>query len=139
VSTWGEVFLGVIAFATLSTAIVQIGVLIAAAKLAKRLDALTAQVEGQLKPIFAHLDTIGREASRTTALVGAQVERVDSLFADIVQRLERTLDTLQNAVAVPAREGAALMAGFRAVMGGLRDVRRRRPRSRGEDDDALFI
>lgn len=138
-STWGEIFLGVIALATLSTAVVQIGVLIAAARLARRLDTLTSQVEAQLKPIFAHLDTIGREASRTTMLVGAQVERVDGLFGDVVHRLEQTMDVLQDAVAAPAREGAALMAGFRAVMGSFRDVRRPRPRSRGEDEDALFI
>lgn len=137
-STWGEVFLGVIAFATVSTAIVQIGLVVAAARLARRLDALMAHVEDQLKPIFGHLDTIGRETVRATTLVGAQVERVDGLFADIVQRLEQTVDTLQNAVAIPVREGAALLAGLRAVVGSLRDVRRR-PRTRGEDEDALFI
>lgn len=138
-SSWADVFLGVIAFATLSTAIVQIGVLVAAARLARRLEALTVQVEGQLKPIFAHLDTIGREASRASMLAGAQVERVDSLFSDVVQRLEQTIDTLQNAVSIPVREGAALVAGFRAVLDSLRSGRRVKPRTRGEDEDALFI
>ncbi len=138
-STWGEVFLGVIAFATLATAIVQIGVLIAAAKLAKRLDALTNSVEEQLKPLFGHLDTIGREASRATSIAGAQMERVDSLFGDSIQRLEQTMDTLQQAVSIPAREGAALLAGFRAVVGSFRDARRGRARTKSEDEDALFI
>jgi tetrahydromethanopterin S-methyltransferase subunit B len=139
VSTWGEVFLGVIAFATLATALVQIGVLIAAARLARRLDTMTDHVEQQLKPIFAHLDTIGREASRAATLAGVQVERVDSLFAGVVQRMEETMDTLQTVVSGPAREGAALLAGFRAVVGSLRDVRRQGARSRGDDEDALFI
>ncbi len=138
-SGWGEVFLGVIAFATLSTAIVQIGVLIAAAKLARRLEGLTTQVEDQLKPLFAHLDTIGREASRASILAGVQIERVDTLFADIVQRLEQTLSALQSAVAAPAREGAALLAGFRAMVDVLRSGGRSRPRTRSEEEDALFI
>ncbi len=138
-STWGEVFLGIIAFATLATAIVQIGVLVAAAKLARRLDQLTDSIEEQLKPIFAHLDNIGRDASRATSIAGAQVERVDHLFADMVHRLEETMETLQHAVSIPAREGAALLAGFRAVVGSFRDARRGRPRARGEDEDALFI
>jgi hypothetical protein len=139
VSIWGEVFLGVIAFATLATAIVQIGVLIAAAKLAKRLDQLTGSMEEQLKPVFLHLDTIGREAARATSLAGAQVERVDRLFGETVQRLERTMDTLQHAMSIPAREGAALLAGLRAVIAGVRDGHVRRPRTKGEDEDALFI
>lgn len=138
-STWGEIFLGVIALATLSTAIVQIGVLVAAARLARRLEHLSDSVEERLKPIFSHLDNIGRDASRATAIAGAQVERVDSLFADTVQRLENTMDTLQHAVSIPAREGAALLAGVRAVFGSVRDSRRGRSRTRGEDEDALFI
>ncbi len=138
-STWGEVFLGVIAFATLATAVVQIGVLIAAARLAKRLDKLTDSVEAQLKPIFLHLDTIGREAARATSMAGDQLERVDSLFADTTERLGQTMDTLQRAVSIPAREGAALLAGFRAVIGSVRGARRGRSRTRGEDEDALFI
>ncbi len=138
-SGWGEVFLGVIACATLSTAIVQIGVLIAAAKLARRLEGLATQFEDQMKPLFAHLDTIGREASRASILAGVQIERVDTLFADIVQRLEQTLTSLQSAVATPAREGAALLAGFRAMVDVLRSGGRPRPRTRSEEEDALFI
>lgn len=137
-STWGNVFLGVIAVATLSTAIVQIAVLIAAAKLARRLEKLTDTVESELRPLFAHLDTIGREASRATSLASNQVERVDLLFGDVVARLEDTMDTVQSALSVPLREGGALLAGVRAAFGGLKD-RRPRTRSRGDDEDALFI
>lgn len=138
-SVWGEVFLGVIALATLTTAVIQVGVLVAAVRLVKRMERLTLRVEDQLKPVFAHLDAIGRDAARVASVAGAQVDRVDALFASVAQRLERTLNSVQAAVASPAREGAAVVAGFRAAIEALRDGRRARARTRGEDEDALFI
>jgi hypothetical protein len=81
---------------------------------------------------------MGRDASRATALGVAQVERADRVLADLSERLDRTLNTLQNAASGGAREGAAVMAAFRAAMGALRDFRTSR-RSRADDDDALFI
>ena len=86
-STRAEIFLGIIAVATLATAIVQIGVLVAAGLLARRLARLTDQVERELQPLFGHLNTIARDASRATALAAVQVERVDDLFADVAYRV----------------------------------------------------
>lgn len=136
---WAPLFLGVIAVATLATAIVQIAVLIAASRLARRLDRLTDRVERELQPIAGHLKTIGQEASRAAVLATAQVERADRLFADVAQRLETLLDTVQSAVGRTAREGAAIVAGFRAAVNVIRDMRARRARSRADDEDALFI
>lgn len=136
---WTDVFLGVIAAATLVTAIIQIGVLVAAARLAVRLVRLTDRVERELKPVFVHLDAIGRDASRAVSLAAAQVERADGVFADLAHRAEQTLDALQVAAARPAREGAAILAGFRAALDSLRRGRTGRSRARGEDEDALFI
>ena len=136
--SWGEIFLGVIAFSTLVTAVIQVGVLLAAARLAKRMERLSERVEGQLQPIFAHLDSIGREASRATKVAGSQVDRVDAMVADVMTRFERTLDAVQAAVTTPMREGAAVAAGFRAAVDALRQGRRG-SRSRSEEEDALFI
>lgn len=136
-STRAEIFLGIIAFASLATALVQIGVLVAAGLLARRLARLTERVEQDLKPVVAHLDTIGREAARAASLATKQVERVDLLFSDVVQRLDETMNTVQSAVTVPAREASALLAGLRAIIGSIRQARR--PRGRNEDEDALFI
>jgi len=140
VSSWAEVFLGVIAVATLATAIVQIGVLVAAGRLARRIDRLADHVEQELKPIFGHLNAIGRDASRAASLTTAQVEHADRLFADLVERLEQTLNTVQSHIVWPAREGAALLSAFRAAMNVIGDLRpNSRNRSRTEDEDTLFI
>jgi hypothetical protein len=140
VSTWGVVFLGVIAVSTLFTAIVQIILLLAAAKLLRRLSELVDSVEAQLRPLVAQLDNIGRDAARTTSLAVAQVERVDTLFGDLVVRVEDTVGAVQSALSIPMREGSALLAGFRAVFGTLKDTTgRTRSRGRVDDEDALFI
>ena len=139
-SGWTDVFLGVIAAATLITSILQVGVLVAAGRLAMRLMRLVDRLEREVKPIFSHLDAIGRDAARAASLAAAQVERADGLFADLTQRIETTMDTVQTAVGTPAREGAAILAGFRAALATFRGVRGNRGRrARGEDEDALFI
>lgn len=137
-SVWGEVFLGIIAVATLATSVVQIGVLVAAGRAAKRIDRLADRVERELGPLFASLNSIGEDAARAASLATAQVEKVDRLVGDAVQRLEETMDVVQTAVSAPAREGAALIAGLRAIVGSIRAPRDRRARH-AEDEDALFI
>ncbi len=132
-----EVFLGIIAFATLATAIVQIGVLIAASRLARRIGRLTTQVEQEIQPLFRHLDALGQEASRTAALATAQVERADALFADLARRLEAAMGSVQHTLAAPARETAALLRGLQAALLAIRRGRTRR--AGADDEDALFI
>jgi hypothetical protein len=139
VNGWSEVFLGVIALATLAIAVGQVGLFVAAGRALKRVERLADRVEADLKPIIGHLDAIGRDATRAAALATTQVERADRLFADVVLRVDDTLNALQTAVGSTAREGAAILAGFRAALTALRDVRERRSRSRAEDEDALFI
>lgn len=132
-------FLGIIAMATLAMAIVQIGVLVAAGLLARRLQRVVERAEREMKPIVEHLNSIGRDASRAASLATAQVERADRLFADLALRVEQTLSMIQTAITAPLREGAALLSGFRAILSALRDVRAGRARPRAEDEDALFI
>ena len=138
-SDWDELFLGVIAAATLVMAIAQVGVLVAAGLLARRIERLTDKIDRELTPFFEHVNAIGRDASRAAALAAAQVERADRLFADVVQRVDRLMNTVQTAVGGTAREGAAIMAGFRAALTVIRDMRARRARARAEDEDGLFI
>ena len=136
-----EVFLGVIAAATLVIAVVQVGIIVAAARLAGRVERLADDVARELKPLSAHLNAIGRDAARAAALAAGQVERADRLFGDFAVRVEQTLSSVQSTLNAPAREGRALLSAFRAALKAIRDLRqtgRTRP-GRGDDEDALFI
>jgi hypothetical protein len=140
VTPWPEIFLGIIALATLTTAIVQVGVLIAAARLTKRAERLADRLERDLGPAFEHFNRIGRDASRAVALATAQIERADRLFGELSRRVEETVASVQTTIRGPVREGMAVFSAMRAVMDVFRDARRRsRGGHRGDDEDALFI
>jgi len=140
VIVWRDVFLGVIAVATLAIAIAQIGVIIAAGLMARRVGRMVEQIERDVKPLFGHLNAIGADASRAVALATAQVERADQLFADVAVRVEQTLNVVQSSIGRPAREGRAMMGAFRAALQAIREIRTGRSRQgRGDDEDPLFI
>jgi len=136
-----DLFLGVIAVATLAIAIAQIGVMVVAGRLARRVEHLAEQIDRDLKPLFGHLNAIGRDATRAAALATAQMERADHLFSDLAGRIELALDNIQSTMGAPAREGRALLTGLRAAIQALRELRQdaRSRQSRSEDEDALFI
>lgn len=137
-NTWATVFLGIIAMATLVTAILQVVVLVAAAQLVKRVGRFVDIVEQDVRPIIANVGSIARDASRVASLAAAQVERADQMLSSTVHRLEDLLTHVQTLVTNTLREGNALMMAVRAVMAVIRAFQGRR-RRRGEDDEALFI
>ena len=136
-----EIFLGVIAVSTLVVAIVQVGVVVAAGVALRRLGRLVDTVEQEIKPIFGHVNTITRDASRAAALATAQVERADKLFSDVAVRVDEALNAVQASIGAPAREGRALLSAFRAAFQAIRELRQngRSRQARGEEEDALFI
>ncbi len=136
-----ELFLGLIALATLVMAVVQVGLIVAAGLLARRLSRLADQIERDLKPLFEHVNAIGRDASRAASLATAQVERADRLFADLAARTDEIFSTLQDSILGPAREGRAILRALKAALSALRSLREesRMRQGRSEDEDALFI
>ncbi len=136
-----DVFLGIIALAVAVMAAIQVGAIIVAARVAKRVDRLASQIEQDIRPVFENLSAMTADAARAASLAATQVERADRMFEDLSQRVDVALNTLQDRVLTPAREGAALLAGLRAALGVFRDppaTRRKRPSS-VEEEDALFI
>jgi hypothetical protein len=120
---WDSVFLGAIAAATLVMAIVQIGAVVAGARLAKRLEQLADEVHREIRPLVARATEVADEARRAAALAGQQVERVDRLLYDVSQRVTDTAEVLQRTVVGPIREGSAILAGLKAGFEALRGVR----------------
>lgn len=134
------VFLGAIAAATVIMAAIQIGAIIYAGRMARRVERLVDRVEQELQPLFGSLTEIARDATRASSLAVAQVERADELFGDLAQRLTQTVAALQTALLGPAREGRALIYGLKAAFAAIRSMRNDvRSRSRSDDEDALFI
>lgn len=137
-STWATVFLGIIAMATLVTAVLQVVLLVAGWQLVRRITKFVEDIERDVRPILGHLNSITRDASRVASLAVAQVERADQLLSSAVVRVEDLLGNLSAIVVKTMREGNMLVTGIRAVMAAIQAFRGRR-RGRGEDDEALFI
>jgi hypothetical protein len=141
VIVWRDVFLGVIAVATLAIAIAQMAVIVFAGRAVKRLGEIAEEFQRDVRPLVANLNAVGRDAARAAQLATAQVERADQLFADVAVRFEETLNALQTTVSGPAREGRALLRAFRAAFQAIRELRRDGAgrKGRADEEDALFI
>jgi hypothetical protein len=138
---WSDLFLGVIAAATLLMALVQVGAVITALRLARQAQQAIQSVHQDVKPLLARAQSITEEASRTVALATAQAQKVDLLITDLSQRVDETAAVLQHAIMTPAREGLAIVAAVKAALAALRGMRELGTRNgrHAEEEDPLFI
>ena len=141
-----EIWLAVIAVAVAIMAVIQVGMVVAGLRVARRMGRIASELESGVKPLIAHLTTASSEASRAATMAAAQVERFDVLVSDFSNRIDQTLTTAQRFVTGPAREGMAIVAGVRAAVSalqGLREASRRRSAVRSaageEEEESLFI
>jgi hypothetical protein len=141
VSGWATLFLGLIAAATVVMAVAQIGVYVNTVRLARRVDDLSTQINREVRPVIASVSVVSANAARASAMVAAQTERADRLFADLAKRVDETAALIQNAVLVPARESRAVLAAITAAVGAFRELRTgsRLRQTDLDDEDPLFI
>ena len=138
---WSDLFLGVIAVATLVMALIQVGAIIAALRLARQAQHAIQSVHQEVKPLLARAQSIADEASKTVALATAQAQKLDRLITDLSQRVDDTSIVLQDAIITPAREGLAMVAAVKAALTALRGMRDLGTRNgrHAEEEDPLFI
>ena len=115
-----EVFLGVIAAATLVMALVQLGVLVAGIIAVKRMNQVLVRVEDSARPVLAHVDDLVVDATASLAAVRAQLDRVEQQAVHVLTRTDQAVQRVQEYVVAPAREGIAIAAGARALFGAFR-------------------
>ena len=136
-----EVFLGIIALATLAMAVLQIGAALAVSRLARDAQKTFTSVQDDVKPLIAKVSALADEANKTASLAKVQVEKIDVLVTTLTRRIDETSVVVQQAVMTPAREGLAILAAVRAGLGALRGFRDMAPGQgrHAEDEDPLFI
>jgi hypothetical protein len=140
VTGWSEVFLGVIAVATVVMAVIQIGLIVALLRAMRQAQQTLQNVQQEIKPLLVKATAVADQASRTAVIATAQAEKVDRLLTDLARRVEETATIVQHAIVTPAREGMALVAGLKAGLAALRGFREMRERRRqAEEEDPLFI
>jgi len=136
-----EVFLGIIALATLAMAVLQIGAALAVSRLARDAQKTFTSVQDDVKPLIAKVSALADEANKTASLAKVQAEKIDVLVTTLTRRIDETSVVVQQAVMTPAREGLAILAALKAGLGALRGFRDMGPGQgrHAEDEDPLFI
>ena len=135
-----EIFLGVIALATMLMAIVQVGAIIAILRITRQAQESMAEVQREVRPLIAKVTQVADEASRTAAIATAQAQKIDRILTDLAGRVDETAGIVQQAIITPAKEGLALVAALKAGLTALRGFRERPRHGRhAEEEDPLFI
>lgn len=145
--TWGVIFLGIIALASVVQAAFLIGLALEGKKLSRRVAELQDRVERDLRPSLANLSRMSSNLAEVSDLAVLQVRRVDGLLADTIDKIEETTTLIRQVVLRPIGplvDLAALLKGIRRgleVYQQLRGFERRERVARGydEDDEHLFI
>ena len=136
-----EVFLGIIALATVAMAVLQIGAALAVSRLARDAQKTFTSVQDDVKPLIAKVSALAEEANQTVSIAKVQAEKIDLLVTTLTRRIDETSVVVQQAVMTPAREGLAILAAVKAGLGALRGFRDIAPGQgrHAEEEDPLFI
>lgn len=146
-STWGVVFLGIIALASIVQAGFLIGLALEGRKLSRRVAELNDRVERELRPGLDNLSRMSRNLAEVSDLAVLQVRRIDGLLADTIEKVEETTTIIRRVVLRPIGPLVDLAAFLKGVRRGLEvyqqlrgfERRERVPRGYDEDDEHLFI
>jgi hypothetical protein len=142
-----EVFLGVIAAATVLMALIQVVAIVAMLRLVRTTQRAVAEVQSDVRPLIQQATVVATkataiadEASRTASIATIQAEKIDRLLTDLAIRVDQTAAVVQQGIITPAREGLAIVAALKAVVGALRAPHERPRHGRAADEeDPLFI
>ena len=128
-------WIGLIAVALLTMAVVQVVMAVQIARTAREISRTAVELRQDLRPLIDKVSRIADDAARGTALAVAQVERIDRVLGSAAQQLDDTLQTIKQAVVEPMRHGSMVLAVVKAVIAGFRRPARRE----AEEEDPLFV
>lgn len=146
-----DVFLGIIAIAVLTMAVIQVAAAIFAARAARQMGDVVSRFEStvqpilaNLPPILANLQAVSADAARASAAATTQVERAGQLLQDLASRVDQTVMAVQESILRPARRGIAFLHSVQAILGVFRSVASGRSKNNQrsvavDEEDALFI
>ena len=146
--SWGVVFLGVIALASLVQAGFLIGLAVAGRRLARRLDAMQDRIDREIRPAMDNLARISRNFAEVTDLVTLQARRIDDLLADTIEKIEDATTMIRRVVIRPLGPLVDLTAFLKGIrrgvevyykLRGLESRHRPPPRRVADEDEHLFI
>jgi hypothetical protein len=145
--TWGVVFLGVIAAASVVQAVFLIGLARSGRRLGSRLDELQRRIERDIRPGLEHLSRVTRNLGEISDVATETTHRAAEVLTAALGRLEEAVGLVQKLLLRPLGPFADLLALLRGLQRGLSvyrqlggvDPERRGGARRYQDDEHLFI
>jgi hypothetical protein len=145
--TWGVIFLGVIALASLVQAVFVIGLTLEGRRLARRLDELQTRLDREIRPGLEQVARIARNFAEVSDLAVLQVRRLDDLVEDTVEKIEEATGVVRRLVLRPLGPVADVLAFLKGLRRGIAVYRqlsgfepeRRAAARRYAEDEHLFI
>ncbi len=150
--SWGVLFLGVMALASVVQAGFLIGLVVYGRRLARRVEALQLRLDREIAPALENFNRVSRAAAEIADLATLQARRFDLVLADTIEKFEETTATIQQFVVRPLRPIGGIVAFLKGLQRGMEvyfqyggsgspSGPRPHPRRRGhgEDDEHLFI
>jgi hypothetical protein len=136
-----DVFLGVIAAAVLTMAVIQVAAIVFALRAARQVGDAVGRLERTMQPIVADLQRLSADAARATSVAAAQAERAAEMLTGFSRRLDETATAVQSSLFAPAREGYAMFQGLLAALAAFRHSAPSAAKraATAEEEDALFI
>jgi hypothetical protein len=150
--SWGVLFLGVIALASVVQAGFLIGLVVYGRRLAQRVDALQLKLDREISPALENFKRVSRAAAEIADLATLQARRFDLVLADTIDKVEEATATIQRLVVRPLKPIGFIVAFLRGLQRGMEVYFQHggpgapsgprphaRRRGHGEDDEHLFI
>lgn len=142
-----ELYLAIIAGAVVVMAVIQVTAIVIAARAARTVSDAVSRLEQDVRPIVTNLQTISTDAAKATASAAAQVQRAEQTVSVVLDRVDavsarvdETLQSIQDGILAPARDGLAFFQAIRSIFTAVSRGGGPRPRPQASDeDDALFI
>jgi hypothetical protein len=143
----GLVFLGVIAFASLVQGAFLVGLALAGLRIARRVGEIQKTVESEIRPAIDDVSRLARNLASVSEIATEQAQRLESVVAHTVTRVEGVRSHVREAVGRPLdsfRDVSAILKGFRRGLdvyqrlGGL-SAQRQGATRRYVEDEHLFI
>jgi hypothetical protein len=138
VTDWQVTFLGIMAVALAVMATMQIVTALALLRATREISGAVREIRQDIRPLIDKATRMTDDAARVTSLALAQVERVDRLVTSLAASIDETVGIVQGAVVQPLKQGATIVAAFRAVLAGVREWQGRQAAAR-DDEDPLFV
>jgi len=117
--SWGVVFLGVIALASVVQAAFVIGLVVFGRSLSRRMDVLQTRLDREVTPALENMTRVSRAAAEISDLLTLQARRVDVLLADTIEKIEETTGVIQQYVVRPLKPIGGILALLKGVQRGM--------------------